>query len=393
MTRSATAGKMQDYVANLEFALNFEDRKNSVKVKMNEIVKYDGMTAVYKKENGTEVSGRAPSLQAAINNNWLSLNTKGARAAITNINIRAEKVRGDNIQYKQADFDPIKGGSFEGFLKNDAVQHDGSVIAEEDQIVKRTPPTSANVKKVGASKTSAKREVSGDQVAVRNTSLVSNSTSKAPAIANRKVTVSHDDGFVSETSISKDPSLKNATSVSKKRGFTVDKNTPAVPADATLAEVKRSITRVENEQQEAKVVKKTARRVVVESPDADSRIAGQTMSSEEEGITFRKAGRPKDSNEPQVKVSQGSEAIADLSGVNTQEEVDAVENEIAKKAAVIPNYLDMLPDDWAAMHWVAKEKFIRAITDKGFLKFLMRVETVKAVQDACKARLTELLKK
>jgi hypothetical protein len=181
--------------------------------------------------------------------------------------------------------------------------------------------------------------------------------------------------------------------VSKKRGFTVDKNTPAVPADATLAEVKRSITRVENEQQEAKVVKKTARRVVVESPDADSRIAGQTMSSEEEGITFRKAGRPKDSNEPQVKVSQGSEAIADLSGVNTQEEVDAVENEIAKKAAVIPNYLDMLPDDWAAMHWVAKEKFIRAITDKGFLKFLMRVETVKAVQDACKARLTELLKK
>jgi hypothetical protein len=54
------------------------------------------------------------------------------------------------------------------------------------------------------------------------------------------------------------------------------------------------------------------------------------------------------------------------------------------------DYLSMLPDDWGDLHWVKKEKFIKALTDKGFLEFILSVETIKAVQNACTERLKEL---
>jgi hypothetical protein len=110
--------------------------------------------------------------------------------------------------------------------------------------------------------------------------------------------------------------------------------------------------------------------------------------NEVEGIVLRKTGT--------AKPSMGSTPVADLSGVKTQSEVDAIEHEIAKKEPVAKttpkNYVDMLPDDWATLQWVRKEKFIQEITDIDFLKFIMRVESIKAVQAACKKRMTELVK-
>jgi len=54
--------------------------------------------------------------------------------------------------------------------------------------------------------------------------------------------------------------------------------------------------------------------------------------------------------------------------------------------------MDMLPEDWSTLHWVRKERFIMAITDIEFLKFIMKVESIKAVHAACRKRMTELAK-
>jgi hypothetical protein len=64
----------------------------------------------------------------------------------------------------------------------------------------------------------------------------------------------------------------------------------------------------------------------------------------------------------------------------------------AKPAATEDNidFLSMLPEDWGTMHWVKKEKFIKSLTDKAFIKFIFSVESIKAVQNACTERLKEL---
>ena len=74
-------------------------------------------------------------------------------------------------------------------------------------------------------------------------------------------------------------------------------------------------------------------------------------------------------------------------------DVETKESAPIEKVAPIPestDYLSMLPDDWGDLHWVKKEKFIKALTDEGFLKFILSVETIKAVQNACTERLKEL---
>jgi len=63
-----------------------------------------------------------------------------------------------------------------------------------------------------------------------------------------------------------------------------------------------------------------------------------------------------------------------------------------KKAEEEPDYLSMLPADWGTMHWVKKEKYIKSLTDVAFIKFVMSMETIKAVQNACNERLKELEK-
>lgn len=54
------------------------------------------------------------------------------------------------------------------------------------------------------------------------------------------------------------------------------------------------------------------------------------------------------------------------------------------------DYISKLPDDWGKLHWVKKEKFIKDLTDIEFIKFILSVETTKAVKRACTERLKEL---
>jgi hypothetical protein len=47
MSAPFVTGTMQEYISNIDFSLNFEDKTKSVKVRMGEIVVYDGNIARY----------------------------------------------------------------------------------------------------------------------------------------------------------------------------------------------------------------------------------------------------------------------------------------------------------------------------------------------------------
>lgn len=378
MASATVTGQMLEYISNIEFSLNFEDKRNSVKVKVGEIVRYDGTIAKYiKQPSGEEVFGKTSSLKSAIASNWLTLNVPGA--PVGPIDVKTDHVRGDGIVYKKADYDPLKGGSFDEHLKssNDIVvaKPGRQVIAEEDQVVKRTDfnrTPEANTKRA------EKLEVSGDQVNVRETGTrVSNSTSSSTQRTSKPRVIQADDGQADHIIVGKKKEAAEPTT--KAKTFTVDSSTPSVPEDATMAEVRRSTVKFDD-RQDARVIGKVGAPRMADEPN------------EVEGIVLKKTGSE--------KPSQGSTPVADLSGVRTQSEVDAIEKNIDKKevASVTPmvkstkNYVDMLPEDWATLHWVKKEKFIDEITDPDFLKFIMRVESIKAVHAACKKRLIELAK-
>jgi hypothetical protein len=380
MASASVAGKMEEYISNIEFSLNFEDKRSSVKVKVGEIVRYDGINAKYiKTTSGEEVVGRTSSLKTAIASNWLTLNVPGA--LVGPIDVHTDKKRVDGVVYKEADYDPLKGGAFDKLLEKSediAIASSGAgrqVIREENQVVKKTnferPST--------ATKKTAKMEVSGDQVSVKEVTgtTVSNSTSQAESPrTNRPLVIQADDGQADHIIVGKKKEV-TAEAVKKTKTFTVDSSTPSIPEDATLAEVKRSTVKFDD-RQDARVISKVG--------SVNTRLPDEP--NEMEGIVLRKTGTE--------KPSQGSTPVADLSGVKTQSEVDAIEKEIEKKAVVTApvtkNYVDMLPEDWATLHWVKKEQFISEITDPDFLKFIMRVESIKAVHAACKKRLIEIAK-
>ena len=114
--------KMKEYVSTLDFNLNFEDHKNSVRVKKGESVFYDGETALYKKEDN-EVAGKTTALQRAIDKTyWLVPKSKKA--------VIEEKT--DINQPKNTQYDDFKGGNFDEFVKRTNM----GIIREEDLTVK-----------------------------------------------------------------------------------------------------------------------------------------------------------------------------------------------------------------------------------------------------------------
>jgi len=384
MASATVTGEMLEYISNIEFSLNFEDKRSSVKVKVGEIVRYDGSIAKYiKRPSGEEITGKTSSLKSAIASNWLTLNVPGA--PVGPIDVKTDKIRSnDGVVYKTPDYDPLKGGSFDELVKkSDDIVVAGTsgsgrqVIAEEDQVVKRT---NFNRTPEAPVKKTAKMEVSGDQVDVREVTgtTVSNSTSSISQRTSKPRVIQADDGQADHIIVGKKKEVPES-STAKAKTFTVDSSTPSVPEDATMAEVQRSTVKF-SDQQDARIIGKTG--------SAEARMPDEP--NEVEGIVLKKTGS--------TKLSQGSTPVADLSGVKTQSEVNAIESEIVKKeatpkvASVTKNYVDMLPEDWATLHWVKKEKFIAEITDPDFLKFIMRVESIKAVHAACKKRLLELAK-
>jgi hypothetical protein len=159
-----------------------------------------------------------------------------------------------------------------------------------------------------------------------------------------------------------------------------------------------NVVKSEGESQGARVVKMVKRASMIvesvegislkdtskkEAPVAESKVV------EQEGVTFRAASGRVGKSEG-VTVSSGGTAVSEvrpgMDGVTVVQKRTGVN--IPPKEQ--PNYLSMLPDDWGDLHWTKKEKFIKILTDIGLLKFILTVETLSAVQNACKARLAEL---
>jgi hypothetical protein len=73
MSQAAVPGKMQEYISNIDFSLNFANKK-STKVRVGDAVFFDGVNAKHVcSKTGKEELGEATPLNAAISNNWISL--------------------------------------------------------------------------------------------------------------------------------------------------------------------------------------------------------------------------------------------------------------------------------------------------------------------------------
>jgi hypothetical protein len=190
-----------------------------------------------------------------------------------------------------------------------------------------------------------------------------------------------------------------AAAPKKKASFVVDSTTPNVPEDATLKDLKRAKGASDPlEDQGARVVKKIKPAIV--------EMDGQAVV-EKEGIRFEKIKSPVDMTVT-TKVGPGGDGIGDQGGrvvrkigaskvatavdipeLNTTVEISELDNNVSipETKEGSSDYLGRLPDGWGKMHWVQKEKYIKSLTDVGFIKFIQSVETAKAVQDACAERL------
>lgn len=360
----AVAGAMLEYISNIEFSLNFEEpKKLSTRVRVGDIVFFDGVMAKHiDKKTGLEKFGKAVPLKSAIQNNWLSL--IGDKNPIS-INVKTDNIRkNDFISQESPDYNTLTGGSFDVFLKKSNIA--SSIIREEDQIVKKTEFTAENKKHK-----SDKLEVAGDQI---NVKTVSSSTVTPIMTKTAKKTVIRSDDGHADRIISKIKRDAPAKVEKPKNSFVVDGTTPKLSEDATAKEVQRATGTVQfDDTQDARVIGK------VGAPRMDPE------PNEVEGIVLKKTG-----NEAQ----KGSTPVMDLSGVKTQVEVNHMEAGLDKReiSKISKDYISMLPDDWATLHWVKKEQFIKQITDPDFLKFILKVESLKAVQNACKKRLEELTK-
>lgn len=394
MTQTFVPGTMQELVSNIEFSLNFEDKKGSVKVKVGDTVHYDGVQARFIKNTGEEILGRSTSLRSAVTRNWLTCksasNAKATEAQ--KINMNPVKVNKDGVVYKEPEYDSLKGGSFDTYLKGETAPEKTQVIKEEDQVVKKTDFTETKEEKQSPKIVKDLEDV-GTVRPITSSTSVNNSTTKR-----HMPVIQSDDGHAEHTIVKRasvTPEVKT-----KKNSFTVDNTTPRLAEEATMAEVTRATGSgsgiVEfSDSQDARIVKKSgaAGKLTVDLNESqDAKVIGKIgvpaprmadEPTEVEGIVLKRTA---------VVKSSGSTPVADLSGVRTQSEVNAIEKEIEKGVPENKTFVDMLPENWSAMHWTKKEKFILQLTDKEFLQFIMTVEGTKAIQNACKKRLTELEK-
>lgn len=429
-------GKLKEYTAQISFGLNFEDNRQSVKVAVGDSVFFDGENALYTK-NGTEFAGKTPSLKSAISSEWL-IQSDG-EAAVEEVSQPARPQSSASTQQ----FDPKKGGNFQEFLNK---EQKGQVIHENDQVVKNL-----EAKTTVEDQDTGKHEVAGDQVAVKENLVVGSSTSVARKTVH-STDVSHSEHYGAERTIPL-KSSKTASEVEEKKEkktYTVDGSTPRLPEDATRSEIDRAtgVNKVEAETQEAAVIKKIGEPQMeiqkAESQDAEvvRKIGERPETQTTEGVTLKKTESKKDMTidtqvnapgEMKINTQVGSaeanqkkeeaakaaekraaerkaasskssegESSEDKSSPDTKKKTAKKSSKKSSKKSTpkppktvkredgSPDYLAMMPDDWSKLHWVKKEKFIMALEDADFVEFILKVETVNAVQNACKKRLEEL---
>lgn len=377
MSVNLVQGKPQEFVATISFNLNLENKK-SAKVLKGDMISYDGHMVSFTPANGVSITGESKSLLSAIGN-WLmpKNGTKPPKTEEPSANVPSAtgSATGSN-----KDFDDKKGGNFDTYVQKNAGEfavagQTGNVIREKDLIVGKVSSTKPEEV---TKKSEAKREVAGDQVDVKKVGsapLTVGSTTAVPRTKAHSTKIEASDAYGADGSQPRG-SKKEAEQPKKKKTFTVDATTPAVNEDPTLSEVRNAKRAIPDEEQDGQVVGKTTR----QAPQV------QQM----DGITLKRRESPKDMTIT-TKVSSGGEPAVDIATskdavvVKTASELPAEEKKLTSK-----EYMDMLPKDWDDMHWVKKEKWIKSQTSKGLLEYLISVEKINAIVNACKERLKEL---
>jgi hypothetical protein len=408
-----TKGSAQEFIADRDFTINWDDRTiKSVKVRLGESVFYDGNIAQYTKASGELVASACTGLKSAINvMGWLVL--KNGKSP--------EEVPVHNQTVKAPDdFDGLKGGSIDTHTNKEMQAGNlsaGKVIHEKDLVVKKVPNLKEPQVKKGKT---TDLEVVGDQVAVKEvpskSTLVSSSTVTARKPSYSKKVIQSDEMGSDYT---KPITLKSSKTASKpKSTILINDTIPRIlPEDMTQEEVNK-VKKViqEDESQGAKVVRKVAissevqqvegitlRKTVSKESSPKAKVSsGSTPITDimDDGVVVARVGEkqvpktvsPKLSPEA-VKKAEAAKAARKASSIKTADAIAELAKSIVQpktETTEDTDYLSMLPDTWAEMHWVQKEKFIKSVTNIGFLKFILTVESIKAVLDACETRIREL---
>ena len=125
-------------------------------------------------------------------------------------------------------------------------------------------------------------------------------------------------------------------------------------------------------------MKKVVEESVVSAIDIDDLLSDIPIKSKSKESAKKRADQRK-------KMASNTQAAMEYE--KKQKTKKRQKNSKTKKGS---NYLLMLPDDWGRLHWVKKEKFIKEQTDIKLIEYILSVETVKAVLNACRERLKEL---
>jgi len=360
------AGKMEEYVAQKVFALNFEDYRNikSIKMLVGQSVMFDGDVAVYG-TGDTQVKGRC-RLRGAINTGWLKLKseTEPVATPLTTNNILTSLEPAE----KDSDYNAQLGGNFDTHLKKSGLNME--IIRGEDRVVKTFDPKSVKAKESDLS-------VTADQVPVRDY-VTSSTTQPKKADFSIKQVSSENYGADTSTPINKIETTKNGNK--PKKTFIVDENTPLnIDREAPLKLP-----------------------IVISESNQDGNVVGQIKTASEqvsvEGITMKQS-KPRETSAA-ATVSKGEDTPYQQGEVRTiVPKKPPVEKRgltpRAKPKADAPkiehgDFMAMLPENWGDLTWEQKVSFINLLIQKEFIEFIQTCETTPAVVNACKERLKYL---
>lgn len=376
-------GNMKEFEVKTDFSLKFDDNRNPFLVKNGDHLFYDGEHVSYTKQDGSVAEGSTKHLRSAVTIGWIvPLEEKSETPT------EPEPV---SPPENRKDYSDLKGGNFDKWIANEAKME---VIKEDSQIVKKFAEKESQSQPEKQPLERAGDQIEVKQVADEEGNLIVSSSTTVPRARKHSTEITEGDHYGADSSIPMGVHMKKAGEEKKKESFMVGDTTPRLRDDATKDEIKRAKGIIDAEEsQDAKIIGKIKKPSIGVQVVEGVTLKNQTGSQPEMQVkaTVGKGG------ETAVQITAETGQVVKKIGETVQRpEIPTKSAEEIKSSAQEEtqsensDYLSKLPDDWGKKHWTQKEKFIKDLEDVGFIKFIMTVETINAVVNACEKRLEEL---